>query len=192
MPIESFMGPGAFDSEAVAAMCEAFDTACNEIQEIDQPKLRFEVSAERIATRLVCWKPHSAGTRNLQIRYASAPISPQICWLRWSSRIAITAFIGIIFDPGLACVPFCDRGEGQRLGQTAMPINSSVGQGVFDPEATAAIGEAFDAACEELHCATQSEVVRELHCNANYCCCKPGRTWPGSVADGGSGGIRDT
>ncbi len=35
-------------------------------------------------------------------------------------------------------------------------------QGAFDPEATTAMGEAFDAACEELHCATQPEVVREL------------------------------
>jgi hypothetical protein len=40
-----------------------------------------------------------------------------------------------------------------------MPIKK---QGAFDPEATAAMGEAFDAACEELHCTTQPEVVREL------------------------------
>ncbi len=50
--------------------------------------------------------------------------------------------------------------EEQRLGQTAMP--SSTGQGVFNPEATAAMSEAFDAACEELHCTTQPEGVREL------------------------------
>jgi hypothetical protein len=35
-------------------------------------------------------------------------------------------------------------------------------QGVFDPEATAAMGEAFDAACKELRCTTQPEVIREL------------------------------
>ena len=43
-----------------------------------------------------------------------------------------------------------------------MPINSSTEHGVFEPEATAAMGEAFDAACKELHCASQPEVVREL------------------------------
>jgi hypothetical protein len=43
-----------------------------------------------------------------------------------------------------------------------MPINSSTEHGVFEPEATAAMGEAFDAACEELHCNSQPEVVREL------------------------------
>jgi hypothetical protein len=35
-------------------------------------------------------------------------------------------------------------------------------QGAFDPEATAAMGEAFDAACEELRCTTQPDVVRGL------------------------------
>jgi len=32
-----------------------------------------------------------------------------------------------------------------------MPINPFREQGVFEPEATAAMGEAFDAACKELH-----------------------------------------
>jgi hypothetical protein len=40
-----------------------------------------------------------------------------------------------------------------------MPIKK---QGAFDPEATAAMGKAFDAACEELDCTTQPEAVREL------------------------------
>jgi hypothetical protein len=35
-------------------------------------------------------------------------------------------------------------------------------QGAFEPEATAAMGEAFDAACKELYCTGQPEVVREL------------------------------
>ena len=48
------------------------------------------------------------------------------------------------------------------LGLNAMPINPSTEHGVFEPEATAAMGEAFDAACEELHCTSQPEVVREL------------------------------
>jgi hypothetical protein len=43
-----------------------------------------------------------------------------------------------------------------------MPIGFSTEHGVFVPEATAAMGEAFDAACEELHCTSQPEVVREL------------------------------
>ena len=34
--------------------------------------------------------------------------------------------------------------------------------GVFEPEATAAISEAFDAACKELHDTGQPEVVREV------------------------------
>jgi hypothetical protein len=44
----------------------------------------------------------------------------------------------------------------------AMPIDSSTEHGVFEPEATAAMGEAFDAACVELHCTSQPDVVREL------------------------------
>ena len=32
-----------------------------------------------------------------------------------------------------------------------MPINPFTEQGAFEPEATAAMGEAFDAACKELH-----------------------------------------
>jgi hypothetical protein len=36
-----------------------------------------------------------------------------------------------------------------------MPIDLSKEHGVFEPEATAAMGEAFDAACKELHGAGQ-------------------------------------
>jgi hypothetical protein len=43
-----------------------------------------------------------------------------------------------------------------------MSIDPSTKDGVFGPEATAAMGEAFDAACKELHCTGQPEVVREL------------------------------
>jgi hypothetical protein len=71
--------------------------------------------------------------------------------------------MGIKFDRGRACAPFLRQGgEGDGWGQPAMPIISFPKQGVFDPEATAAMGEAFDAACEELHCTTQPEVIREL------------------------------
>ena len=43
-----------------------------------------------------------------------------------------------------------------------MPIDPSLEQGVFGPEATAAMGEAFDTAFKQLHCVGQPEVVREL------------------------------
>jgi hypothetical protein len=43
-----------------------------------------------------------------------------------------------------------------------MPTNPFTEQGAFEPEATAAMGEAFDASCDELHCTSQPEVVREI------------------------------
>ena len=43
-----------------------------------------------------------------------------------------------------------------------MPIDPSLEQGAFEPEATAAMGEAFEAACNHLHDAGKAEVVREL------------------------------
>jgi hypothetical protein len=43
-----------------------------------------------------------------------------------------------------------------------MPTNSYLEHGVFGPEATAAMSEAFDAACKELHIADQSKTVRTL------------------------------
>jgi hypothetical protein len=39
-----------------------------------------------------------------------------------------------------------------------MPIDPSLEQGVFGPEATAAMGKAFDAACKELHDCHEPEV----------------------------------
>jgi hypothetical protein len=39
-----------------------------------------------------------------------------------------------------------------------MPIDLSLEQGVFEPEATAAMGEAFEAACRELHGRGDAEV----------------------------------
>ena len=42
-----------------------------------------------------------------------------------------------------------------------MPVNPSLERGVFEPEATAAMGEAFEAACKELHDAGKPEVVRK-------------------------------
>jgi hypothetical protein len=43
-----------------------------------------------------------------------------------------------------------------------MPIDPSVEHGVFEPEATAAMGEAFEAACKKLHDAGEPEVMRKL------------------------------
>ena len=43
-----------------------------------------------------------------------------------------------------------------------MPMDSCLEDGAFGPEATAAIGEAFDAACEELHIADEAAATRTL------------------------------
>jgi hypothetical protein len=43
-----------------------------------------------------------------------------------------------------------------------MPIDPSTQDGVFGPEATAAMGEAFDAACEELRDVGHLQLVRKL------------------------------
>jgi hypothetical protein len=43
-----------------------------------------------------------------------------------------------------------------------MPIDPFIEYGAFGPEATAAMGEAFDAACKELRKIGQCEEVREL------------------------------
>jgi hypothetical protein len=43
-----------------------------------------------------------------------------------------------------------------------MRINPFMQQGAFGPEATAAMGKAFDAACKEVHCTSQPEVIRKL------------------------------
>ena len=43
-----------------------------------------------------------------------------------------------------------------------MPINPSIEHHAFEPEATAAMGEAFEAACKELHSAGVPEVARKL------------------------------
>jgi hypothetical protein len=43
-----------------------------------------------------------------------------------------------------------------------MPINPFTAQGAFEPEATAAMGDAFDAACKELHDSGEPKVRREV------------------------------
>ena len=48
MPIHSFLQRGAFEPEVLAAMSEAFDAACCELNEAGQPKVAREVIAGRI------------------------------------------------------------------------------------------------------------------------------------------------
>jgi hypothetical protein len=43
-----------------------------------------------------------------------------------------------------------------------MPIDPSIEHCAFEPEATAAMGEAFEAACRELHGAGAPELARKL------------------------------
>jgi hypothetical protein len=43
-----------------------------------------------------------------------------------------------------------------------MPVKPSLEPRAFEPEATAAMGEAFDAACRELHVTDQSKALRAL------------------------------
>ena len=43
-----------------------------------------------------------------------------------------------------------------------MPIDPCLEHGAFGPEATRAMGEAFEAACKELHDANRTELVRKL------------------------------
>jgi len=48
MSIHSFVKPGAFEPEAIAAMSQAFDAACKELSDTGQPQIVLEVIAERI------------------------------------------------------------------------------------------------------------------------------------------------
>jgi hypothetical protein len=48
MPTRSFMVPGAFEPEAVAAMSEAFEAACEVLQDASQPEAVREIIAKRI------------------------------------------------------------------------------------------------------------------------------------------------
>jgi hypothetical protein len=49
MPIGPFLQPGAFEPELIAAMSEACEAACNELQNAGRP----QVSREAIATRII-------------------------------------------------------------------------------------------------------------------------------------------
>jgi len=48
MPIRPFIRSGAFEPEVIAAMSEAFEAACKELDEAGQPRVSREVIAGRI------------------------------------------------------------------------------------------------------------------------------------------------
>ena len=48
MSTHSFMPPGAFEPEAVAAMSEAFEAACEVLQDAGEPEVVREIIAKRI------------------------------------------------------------------------------------------------------------------------------------------------
>jgi len=48
MPIRPFIRSGAFEPEVIAAMSEAFEAACKELDEAGQPRAAREVIAGRI------------------------------------------------------------------------------------------------------------------------------------------------
>ena len=48
MPIRALIQSGAFDPDAIAAMTQAFDAACEKLADIDQPEVAREVIAGRI------------------------------------------------------------------------------------------------------------------------------------------------
>lgn len=50
MTIHSFVEPGAFEPEAISAMIEALDAACERLGDIDQPEVAREIIAVRIIT----------------------------------------------------------------------------------------------------------------------------------------------
>ena len=68
MPIRSFITQGAFEPEVIAAMNEAFDTACKALQDTGQPELVLDIIAERIIAAA------SAGERDpVRLREAALP-----------------------------------------------------------------------------------------------------------------------
>jgi hypothetical protein len=68
MPIRSFTTPGAFEPGVIAAMNEAFDAACKELQDTGQPELVLDIIAERIIAAA------SAGERDpVRLREAALP-----------------------------------------------------------------------------------------------------------------------
>src|SRR6266436_6180563 len=66
-------------------------------------------------------------------------------------------------EPEMEEARYADGTAEAPVGEVmAMPIGPFMVPGVFEPESIAAMGEAFEAACEVLHEAGQPEVVREV------------------------------
>jgi hypothetical protein len=59
-----------------------------------------------------------------------------------------------------------------------MAIDSYLRDGAFMPEATAAMGEAFEAACDGLHVANQSNALRALIATLIIAAARRGETDP--------------
>jgi hypothetical protein len=64
-------------------------------------------------------------------------------------------------EPDVEHAGYGDSAEEAPVGE-AIPMGPFMGHGVFEPEAIAAMSEAFDAACEVLHDAGQREMIREI------------------------------
>jgi hypothetical protein len=48
MPVRPFIQSGVFEPEAVAAISEAFEAACKELEDTGQPQIARDVIASRI------------------------------------------------------------------------------------------------------------------------------------------------
>jgi hypothetical protein len=81
MPIRSFIQPGAFDPEAIAAMSEAFEAALKELQDTGQRTVACDVIAGRIiaAARI--------GERERDpVRLRAAALVQGLAWNRGEAR----------------------------------------------------------------------------------------------------------
>ncbi|HMF07246.1 MAG TPA: hypothetical protein VKE72_09585 [Methylocella sp.] len=70
-----------------------------------------------------------------------------------------------------------------------MPIDPSTEPGVFEPEATAAMGEAFDAALKEVRDAGEPEGIRELIAKRIIASASKGEVDPARLRAAALGGL---
>src|SRR6516165_10796014 len=94
----------------------------------------------------------------------------QCASLRMLDFEAFCAFYALCVSLCLLCTSFHGRWSLSwklyaRACVWSMSIVRFIKLGVFEPEAIAAMGEAFDAACKELHDTGQPEVVLEVIAN---------------------------
>jgi hypothetical protein len=70
--------------------------------------------------------------------------------------------LAFLSQPDAEEMDFADGHREVPIGEiVTMPMGSSTSPGAFEPEAIAAMSEAFEAACQ-LHTAGQHEMVREV------------------------------